>query len=107
MSRDMYANYSVFLPPLGINLCLCRKDITILTIQRKTEYYFFAYKGETLLIVGWRLREQNKEYRFLVFTPAVGFEELLLSVQPVQNDGMRKFRSSVERVPQTRVGGLI
>lgn len=42
--------------------------------------------------------ERTEKYRFLVFTLAVGFEELLLSVQPVPSDGMRKFRSSVERV---------
>lgn len=51
--------------------------------------------------MSWRLRERSKKYRFLVFTPAVGFEELLLSVQPVQSDGMRKFRSSLERVPKS------
>lgn len=56
--------------------------------------------------MSWRLHERSKKYRFLVFTPAVGFEELLLSVQPVQSDGMRKFRSSAERVPKSATGRL-
>lgn len=34
----------------------------------------------------------DNECRFLVFTLAVGFEELLLSVHPVLNDEMRNFR---------------
>lgn len=44
-----------------------------------------------------KMCSMSNERRFLVFTPAVGFEELLLSVQPVQNDGTRKFRSGFRK----------